>query len=65
MKYVLLQRFGKNYITFIMILDDKEKADRLAEFLNAGNYFETAVIVEAVDKEIPNGSIIELLARTI
>jgi len=65
MKYVVLQRFGENYITFIMILDDKGKAEGLAKFLNDGKYFESEVTVEAVDKRIPNGRIMDLLARII
>lgn len=65
MKYVVLQRFGKSYITFIMILEDEFKAQALADFLNEGQYFETVVTVETADKQLPNDKIIELLARTI
>lgn len=50
--YLVLQRFGlnestgKQYVTRIMFLDDREKAYRLARFLNEGKYFESPVTVE-------------------
>lgn len=65
MKYVVLQRFGYAYITVIMILEDKAKADALAAFLNEGKYFESNVTVEEADKRLPNEIVISMLARII
>jgi len=65
LKYVVLQRFGTRYVTFIMILESKDKAEALAKFLNDGHYFETDVTIETVDKNIPNKMAIDLIARTL
>jgi hypothetical protein len=48
-----------------MILENEEKAIKLAEFLNIGGYFESEVTVESFDKRLPNGQIMSILERTI
>jgi hypothetical protein len=68
MKYVVIQRFdtvSSKFIAVIMILEDKDKADKLAEFLNTGEYFESPVTVESYDSRLPNGTILSILERTI
>ncbi len=67
-KFVVLQRFnnGKTkYLTLIMILNDRTKAEALADFLNAGGYFESPVTVEGADANLPNDQIVSMLSRTL
>ena len=68
-KYVVLQRFGEapgsRYVTYIMILNDREKAEALAVFLNSGNYFDSEVTVENADGSYSNEQIVNLLKRTL
>lgn len=44
--YAVVERW-ENYVTVVMVLTDREKAEKLADFLNQFKYFTHIVTVES------------------